>query len=111
MVFEPDFLKAAVGDVLVFRTTQGGGHHTESVLVPNGAKPWHGDNDVETRVPLKAEGVYLYICDPHLSVGMVGVVQVGRPNNLAAAQKVVAEHEKKIMLNQGRFTAALRQVK
>ena len=109
MVFEPAFLRVAVGDVVVFRTTQGGGHHSESVLVPQGGKAWHGEIDAETRVRLEAEGVYLYLCEPHLPMGMVGVVQAGRPVNLKAARKVVAEYEAKIVLNPGRFTAALRQ--
>jgi pseudoazurin len=110
MVFEPSFLRIQRGDTVVFRTAQGGGHQSTSILVPHGAKPWRTPNDETARVTLDVEGVYLYLCEPHLAMGMVGVLQVGRAFNAAAAQRKAREVERRIVLNNGRFEAALRRV-
>jgi pseudoazurin len=110
MVFEPSFLRMQRGDTVVFRTAQGGGHQSSSVLLPQGAVPWRTSHDVTTRITLNVEGVYLYVCEPHLAMGMVGVLQVGRATNAAAAQRKVQELERSIVLNKGRFEAALRRL-
>lgn len=111
MVFVPAFVEAAVGDTILFKTTQGSGHHAETVLVPKPAKNWHTKIDRETRINITTEGLYLYICEPHLPMGMVGIVQVGRPVNLKEARATVERYEKKISMNKGRFQNALAQVK
>lgn len=110
MVFEPSFLRLQRGDTVVFRTAKGGGHQSTSLLVPQGAEPWRTPSDETTRVTLNVEGVYLYVCEPHLAMGMVGVLQVGRATNAAAARRKVLELERRIVLNKGRFDAALRRV-
>lgn len=111
MVFEPAYLRVQRGDTVVFRTAQGGGHHARSVLVPAGAAHWHTSHDVTTRITLKTEGVYLYVCDPHLPMGMVGVLQVGRATNAAAAREKALEIERGIVLNKGRLLSAVERVR
>ena len=60
------------------------GHDTQSIdeLMPEGAEPFHlllgQDGSVEFNVP----GVYIYKCNPHFALGMVGTVVVGEPVNL-----------------------------
>lgn len=110
MVFEPSFLQLRRGDTVVFRTAQGGGHQSTSVFVPRGAAHWRTPDDVTTRITLEVEGVYLYVCEPHLPMGMVGVLQVGRAANATAARRKAQELERSIVLNKGRFEAALRHV-
>ena len=111
LVFEPGFVTASAGDTLVFEPTQKGGHSTVSMLVPAGAKAWSGTPDKETRVKLDAEGVYLYACAAHKMMGMVGVVQVGKPVNLAEARKVAQQESAKFVLNKDRFDKELARIK
>jgi pseudoazurin len=111
MVFEPSFVKAAVGDTIVFTPAQKGAHNTASLLLPTGAKPWKGAPDTEVKVTLDKEGVYLYVCDPHKTMGMVGVIQVGQPVNLAEAKSVAAKEQAGFVMGKDRFDKALTQAK
>ncbi len=111
MVFEPAYVKAAVGDTITFLPTQKGAHNSASIMVPEGAKNWKSAFDAKHEITVDKEGVYLYVCDPHRSLGMVGVIQVGNPTNLEAAKTMVANEEKKMGAGKGRFQKALDQVK
>jgi pseudoazurin len=111
MVFEPAFVKAAVGDTVVFTPTEKGAHNSASLLIPAGAKPWKGALDAEVKVKLEKEGVYLYVCDPHKVLGMVGVIQVGKPVNLAEARAVAAKESAAFVMGKDRFDKALAKVK
>ncbi len=107
--FEPSFVKAEVGDTLVFNPVSKG-HNTVSLLIPDGAKPWKGANNEAVRVKLDKEGVYLYVCYMHERMGMVGVIQVGKPANLEEAKKTVTEKSAKFVMNKDRFSKALAKV-
>lgn len=83
MVFEPGFLKVNVGDTVHFKSVDMA-HNSESTkgLVPANAVGWKGNINEDISVTLTEEGLYVYQCTPHLILGMVGVIQVGRPTNL-----------------------------
>lgn len=87
MVFEPAYLEVAPGDTVTFVPTDAG-HNAESAkgMTPAGAEPFKGKMSKAVTVTFEAEGVYGYICKPHLPMGMVGVVVVGEPANLAEAK-------------------------
>jgi len=110
LTFEPSFVKANVNDTIVFIPTNKG-HNSSSLLVPAKAETWKGPFDKEFRVKLEKEGVYLYVCDSHKPMGMVGVVQVGKAVNLEEAKGKAAEESAKMIMNKDRFTKALEQVK
>ena len=59
---------------------------------------------------LEKEGVYLYVCDSHKPMGMVGVIQVGKAVNLEDAKGKAAEESAKMIMNKDRFTKALEHV-
>lgn len=103
LAFEPGFVKANVGDTIVFEPVQLGGHSTVSLLVPPGAQAWSGAIDKQTSVRLDAEGVYLYACAAHKMMGMVGVILVGKPTNLEQARKTAAQVSSKFVFNKDRF--------
>jgi len=86
MVFEPAYLKVAPGDSVKFVATQKG-HNAESVagMAPTGAAVFKGKIDEEIVVKFSKEGVYGYKCLPHVGMGMVGLVQVGKASNKAEA--------------------------
>ncbi len=111
MVFEPSFVKVAVGDTVTFTPTQVGAHYSVSMLMPEGATAWRGAPDKELKVKIEKEGVYLYACEPHKVMGMVGVIQAGKPVNLAAAKVVATKEQAAFAMGKTRFDVALAQVK
>lgn len=80
--FDPVALQIQPGDEVAF--TNMGGHNVnfEEGLIPEGAEAHTsalGDNVSYT---FEKEGVYLYKCDPHFAMGMVGAIIVGEPTNM-----------------------------
>ncbi|MEM9604974.1 MAG: pseudoazurin, partial [Pseudomonadota bacterium] len=106
MVFEPAFVQAAVGDTVIFEPTDAA-HNARSVLVPDGATEWNGALSEEITVTLDAEGVYIYLCDPHAVMAMAGVIQVGAATNMDAARAKAAELEGTFLMAQGRLNGYL----
>ena len=109
MVFEPAYLKVAPGDSVRFLATQKG-HNAESLpgMAPAGAAAFKGKIDEEITVKFTKEGVYGYKCLPHLGMGMVGVIQVGKPGNKAA---VATATQKLPGLGKKKMTALLEKVR
>ena len=103
MVFEPAFIQAAKGDTVKFIKTDPS-HNSSSFFTPKGASAWKGKMDEEIVVKLDVEGVYMYQCDPHKSMAMVGVIQVGKPVNLEDAKKEAATYSKTLAMNKDRLT-------
>ncbi|MCB1933184.1 MAG: pseudoazurin [Candidatus Accumulibacter sp.] len=110
LAFDPGFVKATLGDTLVFSPSSKG-HTTESLLIPDGAKPWKSGYDSETRITFEKEGVYLYGCEAHLRMGMVGVVQVGQPVNLDAAKAFAKAESAHFVMNRDRLMRELARVR
>jgi len=111
LVFDPMFVKVNVGDTVTFLPLQKAGHTSISALVPEGAKPWKAAPDTEVNVKIDKPGVYLVECDLHKAMGMVAVVQAGKPVNLADAKKKAAEESAKMLSNKDRFDKLLAMVK
>ena len=90
MVFEPSFIKAAVGDTVAFLSSDKG-HNAESIegMLPEGGEPFKSEMSKEFTLTLTAEGLYGIKCTPHYAMGMVALIQVGAPANLDAAAAVV----------------------
>jgi pseudoazurin len=109
MVFEPAYLKVAPGDSVKFLPTQKG-HNAESLpgMAPDGAAAFKGKIDEEFTVKFAKEGLYGYKCLPHVGMGMVGIVQVGKAENKADA---VAAAAKIPGLGKKKMTALLGQVR
>ncbi|MEM7645931.1 MAG: pseudoazurin [Pseudomonadota bacterium] len=110
MVFEPGFVQANVGDVVEFIPSDLS-HGSQSIFVPKGAKVWQGTLNKKVSTTLGAEGVYIYECNPHSMMGMVGVIQVGKAKNLSEAKKVAAKISKKFALNKNRLLNYMAKIK
>jgi pseudoazurin len=112
MVFEPGFLKVAVGDTVHFEPTDVG-HNSESVagLIPAGANPWKGDLGKKVSIKIDTNGVYVYECLPHSMLAMVGVIVAGNPTNLADIKKKVTPLNAKFSMNKDRLNTYLAKVK
>jgi pseudoazurin len=96
MVFEPAFVKAAVGDTINF-VSPDKGHNAESIegMLPEGVEPFKSKMSEDFTLTLTAEGVYGVKCTPHYAMGMVALIQVGAPVNLDAAAAVVQKGKAK----------------
>jgi len=58
-------------------------------MIPEGTESWNSPMDVDFEITFTADGTYGYICSPHYSMGMVGLVLVGDYSvNLEEARKV-----------------------
>ncbi|MDX9730518.1 MAG: pseudoazurin [Bdellovibrionales bacterium] len=110
MVFEPAFLKVNKGDTIKFLPTNPA-HDVASVSVPKGAKGWTGKVNEAVTITVTEEGVYVYECKAHIAMAMVGLIQVGKPTNLAEAKTAAAEVAKKFVMNKDRFDKYFAQVK
>jgi pseudoazurin len=87
MVFEPDFIKAAPGDTIKFVPVNPG-HNVESIkgMLPDGVEPFKAKPSQEYTLTITKEGIYGVKCTPHYAMGMVALIEVGKPVNLDAAK-------------------------
>ena len=92
MVFEPAFVKIAPGDSVSFVPTDPA-HDVVSLpdIAPKGAQPFTGKISQPLTVKFTTEGLYGYKCVPHVSMGMVGLVQVGKAANKTEASAAAAK--------------------
>lgn len=91
-VFSPSILKIEPGATVSFLPTDRG-HNSVSIdgMIPDGATSWKGKLSKEVSVTLDIPGVYGYKCQPHYSLGMIGLIIVegeGMADNLEAAKSV-----------------------
>lgn len=89
MVFQPSHIRAAPGDTVRFVPTDKG-HNAETIkgMLPEGADAFKGKFNEETAITVTQEGLYGIKCAPHYGMGMVALIEVGKPINLEAAQAV-----------------------
>ena len=111
MIFEPAVLKVSVGDTIHFKATDAA-HNSASIegMVPDGAKSWAGALSQDISVVMDIEGVYVYQCDPHVMMAMVGVIQVGDAVNLDNIKASAADKKSAFMLNSERLDEYLAQL-
>ncbi len=78
MVFEPQLVKAKVGDTVRFVATDPS-HNAETIkgMVPEGATGFKGKMNQDVVFDATQAGVYGVKCMPHYGMGMVSLVIVG----------------------------------
>lgn len=94
------------GDQIVFRQMVGHDSETIEGMIPEGAKTWKSQMGAEGfAVSPDVPGIYMYKCNPHVSLGMIGAIVVGDPPyaNLAA----IEAHPQ----NKGMIGRAIRKLK
>lgn len=109
MAFEPAFLKANKGDTIKFLPTDPA-HDVASVAIPKGAKAFEGAVGKAVTVKVTEEGVYFYECKSHIPMAMVGVIQVGKPVNLADVEAKSQELAKKFVMQKERLPKIMAQI-
>lgn len=109
MVFEPSYVKAAPGDTVRFAPTDAA-HNAETLpaIWPQGVAPFKGAMNKEVVLKVTKAGLYGIKCMPHYSMGMVALVQVGKPTQ---ADIDAAKAVKMPPFASKRIAAALAKVK
>ena len=87
MLYSEDIARIDVGDTITW-VPASKGHNVQFVSVPDGADKVKSKINDEFSYTFEKEGAYLYLCTPHATMGMIGVVIVGDSDvNLAEVKK------------------------
>jgi len=77
MVYSEDITRIDVGDTITWVPTAKG-HNVEFVAGPDGwDAPKKSKLSKEVAITFDTPGVYVYVCTPHATMGMIAVVIVG----------------------------------
>ena len=111
MIFEPAVIKVSVGDTIHFKATDMS-HNSASVegMVPSGASSWAGQLNQDISVTLDTEGVYVYQCDPHAMMAMIGVIQVGNAINMDEIKQASQKYRSTFVMNADRIDNYINQL-
>ena len=111
MVFEPAVIKVSKGDTIHFKATDMS-HNSVSMdgMIPEGASSWAEQLNQDITVKLDSEGVYVYQCDPHAMMAMIGVIQVGEAVNLSEVKNAAIDKKSAFMMNSDRLDTYLSQL-
>ena len=100
MVYSLDVAKVDVGDSITWLPTSKG-HNVQFIAGPEGWElPKKSKNNKEVAITFDVPGVYVYVCTPHATMGMIGVVTVAEggevPLNDVSKAKVRGKSKKKL---------------
>ena len=76
MLYGQDVARVEVGQTITW-TPDSKGHNVQFISVPDGVEKVKSKLSKEFSYTFEQEGVYLYVCTPHATMGMIGVVVVG----------------------------------
>ena len=76
MLYGQDVARVEVGQTITW-TPKSKGHNVQFVSVPEGVEKVKSKLSKEFSYTFEQEGAYLYVCTPHASMGMIGMVIVG----------------------------------
>ena len=111
MIFEPAVIKVSVGDTIHFKATDAA-HNSVSIdgMIPTGAASWASQLSQDISITLDTEGVYVYQCDPHVIMAMVGVIQVGEAVNMEEVKNAASSYGSNFLMNTDRLQNYLNQL-
>ena len=76
MVYSIKVAKVDIGDTIIWKSVDKG-HNVEFVEMPNGVEKFKSKISKDAEYKFEIPGIYLYVCTPHKSMGMIGFVVVG----------------------------------
>ena len=111
MIFEPAVIKVSKGDTIHFKATDMS-HNSASMagMIPEGASSWAGQLSQDISIQLDSEGVYVYQCDPHAMMAMIGVIQVGEAVHMRQIKEEASNKKSTFMMNSDRLETYLSQL-
>ena len=88
MVYSVKIAKVDIGDTIIWKSVDKG-HNVEFKEVPKEVKKFKSKLGKDAEYKFEIQGIYLYVCTPHKSMGMIGLVVVGDDlSNLDKIKKV-----------------------
>ena len=90
MVFSKKIVNINVGDTVFWEATDKG-HNVEFIKngVPEGVEKFKSKLNKDVRYKFTVPGIYAYMCTPHKSLGMIGLIIVGDDkSNLDMIKKI-----------------------
>lgn len=112
-VFRPAVTEIEPGDTVEFVATDFG-HDLESLqaLRPKGAAPFQAPKNAGATVTFEKEGIHVYHCAAHKTMGMVGVIVVGDATvNLAEVRQKASKVDALSAQGKERLARMLNKVK
>ena len=111
MIFEPAVIKVSKGDTIHFKATDMS-HNSATIdgMMPEGAAAWAGQMNADISITLDTEGVYVYQCDPHVMMAMIGVIQVGEAVNINEVKAAATSLKSTFVMNSDRIDKYLSQL-
>ncbi len=113
MVFKPMYLKVQPGDRITFKPTHKS-HYVKLMTAPAGVDKFTSKEDEAYTVTFDQPGMYFYVCPPHMMMAMIGAIQVGEGEAVAAqtpaAVKSVNNLRGRMMSNAERADALVKQM-
>lgn len=109
MVFKPATLNVAKGDTIKFVPTDPG-HNVASVYSPEGGAKWESEAGKEITITLDKEGTYIYKCNPHAVMAMVGVIKVGDKPSSDAAKEAAKKLTETFVMNKDRLENYMKDI-
>ena len=111
MIFEPAVIKVSKGDTVHFKATDMS-HNSATIdgMMPSGAAAWASQMNTDISITLDTEGVYVYQCDPHVMMAMIGVIQVGEAVNLNEVKAAASSLKSTFVMNSERIDDYLNQL-
>ena len=79
-------------------------------MLPDGAVAWAGAMNADISVTLDTEGIYVYQCDPHAMMAMIGVIQVGEATNMDDIKQASNSYKSSFIMNTNRIDDYLNQL-
>ncbi|SBS30650.1 Pseudoazurin precursor [Marinomonas aquimarina] len=78
MAFSPSFLQVEVGDTVTFEPTDPG-HNAATInyMMPWQANRYRGEIGKPITMTITESGFYGIVCTPHITMGMVMIIQAG----------------------------------
>ena len=111
MIFEPAVIKVSKGDTIHFKATDMS-HNSATIdgMMPAGAAAWAGQMNADISITLDTEGVYVYQCDPHVMMAMIGVIHVGEAVNINEVKAAASSLKSTFVMNSDRIDKYLSQL-
>ena len=111
MVFEPGFIHIEKGDRVTFEIVdKNASHNSQSIFTPDKAIPWDSPENKNFTQTFDQEGLYIYQCNTHAVMSMLGIIQVGKAHNLAAAKKFIEQNKTQWPINPQRIDTYIKRV-
>ena len=76
MVYSVKVANVDIGDTIIWKSVDKG-HNVQFIEMPEGVEKFKSKLSKDAEYTFEIPGIYLYVCTPHKSMGMIGLVVVG----------------------------------